>query len=620
MKKDICRLELVMDALNRGFIAIDKNKILRRINNKALDMTGMAINDEIKHPSGVLEKGDIVVILDNDMGNDDGNLTSSDLKLLNIHDKDIEQGDAILVAGVYKSKVEPMYKYFREHQSVPNIKMKCSIKGHDIVASIQGDARNMNIAINGENYIINYQNSVGHMVIVDGNTGKIKFIQARGYSVRGETVKEILCGHRFLAKPIKADDIRDSIIGKPYTNFFDETNITESLCKIVEGKEVCLREKLYEINKRIFLCDVLPYYEIDDNDKEIKDEILGAYIVLQSSKDLEALLDNRNNIIETIESNFRKQIIKSKGEDSKGSRFIGNSIQANEVRYLSHKAAKNKFNVLLTGESGTGKSMLAKEIHKLGDAEKPYVEVHCNAITNSLFESELFGYVAGAFTGASQNGKMGYFEEANGGTILLDEIGEIPPEIQVKLLQVLQEKVIYRVGSSKPTKIDVRVIVATNKDLAEEVKNGKFRQDLFYRINIFPINIVPIRERKSDIYTMASILLKRVCNEYNIPEKQLSGEAMNKIMSYNWPGNVRELENCIERAVVLCESNLIYPEHLNILSGEKQKTFKEQIEEEEIRIIRTYLDRTNGDKLKAAKELNISKSVFYEKLKKYNIS
>lgn len=166
---------------------------------------------------------------------------------------------------------------------------------------------------------------------------------------------------------------------------------------------------------------------------------------------------------------------------------------------MAWKAANSRFNVILTGESGTGKSKLAREIHNAGeDPGSPFIEVNCNAIAPTLFESELFGYVRGAFTGAKSEGNVGYFEAADGGTIFLDEIGEIPPEIQVKLLHVLQNKIIYRVGSSKPVKVDVRVIAATNKNLEEEVAMGRFRQDLFYRINVFPIDIPPLRERKAD--------------------------------------------------------------------------------------------------------------------------
>ena len=178
---------------------------------------------------------------------------------------------------------------------------------------------------------------------------------------------------------------------------------------------------------------------------------------------------------------------------------------------------------------------------------------------------------------------------------------------------------IYRVGSSKPIKVNVRVIAATNKNLEEEVAKGNFRQDLFYRINVFPIEIPPIRERKADLYLLINQILKKVCDSYGFESKQFSGEALRMLISYNWPGNVRELENAIERAVTLCDSNIIYPEHLKIYSEEIPTTMKEMLAREEERILEMTIIKNNGDKQKAMKELDMSRSVFYDKLKKYNI-
>lgn len=277
--------------------------------------------------------------------------------------------------------------------------------------------------------------------------------------------------------------------------------------------------------------------------------------------------------------------------------------------------------MILTGESGTGKSKLARAIHNAGEGSQnsPFVEVNCNAIAPTLFESELFGYVGGAFTGAKSDGHVGYFEAADKGTIFLDEIGEIPLEIQVKLLHVLQNKIIYRVGSSKPVKVDVRVIAATNKNLEEEVAMGRFRQDLFYRINVFPIDIPPLRERKADLYVLINQLLKTICDNYGLEQKQFSGEAIQKMVAYDWPGNVRELENAIERAITLCDSNIIYSEHLRIGKGAVPTTMKEMLAKEEERILEMTLIKYNGDKQKAMTELDLSRTVFYDKLKKYKI-
>ena len=297
--------------------------------------------------------------------------------------------------------------------------------------------------------------------------------------------------------------------------------------------------------------------------------------------------------------------------------FIGRNPSMAEVKRLAYKASQTMFNVIITGESGTGKSRLAKNIHNMGNPGAPFVEVNCNAIAPSLFESELFGYAPGAFTGAATGGKAGFFEEANGGTIFLDEIGEIPPDIQVKLLHVLQNKRIYRVGSSKPIDVNVRVITATNRNLEEEVRQGRFRQDLYYRINVFPICIPPLRQRKDDLYVLINSILSDICVRYDMKPMLLSEEALNKMMRYSWPGNVRELENVTERAITICDSPVIYSEHILIHDDEEEgKTLKEQLLKEEKRIIAEALTRNKGSRQKAMEELGLSKTVFYEKLKK----
>ena len=198
-------------------------------------------------------------------------------------------------------------------------------------------------------------------------------------------------------------------------------------------------------------------------------------------------------------------------------------------------------------------------------------------------------------------------------------IGEIPLDFQVKLLHVLQNKIIYKVGSSKPIKVDVRVIAATNKNLEEQVALGKFRQDLFYRINVFPIEIPPLRERKEDLYMLINQILRKTCKVYGLEQKQFSEEAFKKLMSYSWPGNVRELENAIERAITLSDSNIIYSDHLRIGNSSVPKTMKEALEREEARVLKDTLFRFNGDKVKAMTELEMSRSVFYSKLKMYDI-
>jgi Nif-specific regulatory protein len=240
--------------------------------------------------------------------------------------------------------------------------------------------------------------------------------------------------------------------------------------------------------------------------------------------------------------------------------------------------------------------------------------------------------VGGSFTGALAKGKRGYFEEANGGTIFLDEIGEIPLTSQVKLLQVLQSKKIYRVGSAKPIDVDVRVIAATNMDIKEAVREGRFRKDLYYRLNVFPIYIPPLRDRKGDLRELTDLFLESACKENGVALKTLSEGAYRKIMEYPWPGNVRELENVIMRAVALCEAPMIYEDYLALDEFETtedveetlselsdEKTLKEKMDQVEKQLILKAIDKCGGNNQEAIKMLGMSKTAFYEKLKKYGL-
>ena len=268
-------------------------------------------------------------------------------------------------------------------------------------------------------------------------------------------------------------------------------------------------------------------------------------------------------LIEAIE---RSRVVreKSKQQTSKietKKEFIANSCSIKQVLDIALKVAKTDASVLLLGESGVGKEEFANFIHKNSNRnEKPFVAINMSAIPENLVESELFGYEKGAFTDAI-NQKIGLFESANGGTLFLDEIAEMPYHLQAKLLRVLQEKEMFRLGGTKPIKLDIRVISATNKNLKNFIEEGKFREDLFYRLNTIPLNIPPLRERKDDIIPISEMVLDKVIKNYNLDNKVLSDEVKNELLTYEWPGNVRELISVIERAVILSDK-VITPKDL----------------------------------------------------------
>ncbi len=308
--------------------------------------------------------------------------------------------------------------------------------------------------------------------------------------------------------------------------------------------------------------------------------------------------------------------------------LIGNSSQMQEVFEMVHRVAESRATVLLRGESGTGKSMIAKAIHfNSKQAKGPFVSVNCSALPESLIESELFGHEKGAFTGATGT-KRGRFELANKGTLFLDEIGELPHSVQVKLLNVIQDREFQRVGGTRTVKVDVRIIAATNKNLEEAMKRGEFREDLYYRLNVFPIYLPPLRERKSDIVALAEHFLEKFCREHGKEIKQFSSAAVDCLMQYNWPGNVRELQNCIERAVIICDEEILRVHHLpqniqRLMESEsnpaRRRSFQEAVENFEKELIVEALIETRGNQTRAAKLLNTSLRIINYKIKKYGI-
>ena len=306
--------------------------------------------------------------------------------------------------------------------------------------------------------------------------------------------------------------------------------------------------------------------------------------------------------------------------------IVSKSDIMRELKELTARAAKTNSNVLILGESGTGKELFAHAIHNNSKRKNfPFVKVNCGAIPFELLESELFGYEEGSFTGAKKGGKIGKFKAADGGTIFLGEIGDLPMNMQVKLLRVLQDKEIERIGSNYSEKIDVRVIAATNKDLEKMVSEGLFRLDLYYRLNVVSIKIPPLRERKEDIPILANYLIKKISEAENVRVDKILDETLEYLKKYDWPGNVRELENILERAINFLDRDVVIrPQHLpskitGISSYKEIKSLKSVLEEVEKQTIIDSLIIANGNKTLAANILDISRTSLYEKIMKYNI-
>ena len=355
---------------------------------------------------------------------------------------------------------------------------------------------------------------------------------------------------------------------------------------------------------------------------------LGAYSYLQKhckNDEIKVAVRNAMNLRNASRENqhLRRELKRKRGV----TKIVGNSVRMQSVYRMVDKISATGATVLLTGESGTGKELIARTIHDRSErSDKPFVAINCGAIPETLLESQLFGHVKGSFTNADRE-HDGFCRQAEGGTIFLDEIGETPLAIQVKLLRMLQEREIYPVGSSKSVKVDLRVIAATNLDLEQEVERGNFRKDLFYRLNVIPIDLPALRDRVDDIPLLCDHFLRKYWPEYPGKVGQaIDDDAMNLLVGYPWPGNVRELENVIERATIVRDDNRISRQDLPVSLTETPGVVEDRVllgthvrlEDIERRHILTVLESVGGHKKQAAEILDINPSTLYRKLLRYD--
>ncbi len=397
--------------------------------------------------------------------------------------------------------------------------------------------------------------------------------------------------------------------------------------KMPDKTGIEILEEIKKINPEINFVIITAYGTIENAVKAMR---LGADDYLAKPVDLDELDLIIERIIEKKNLKSENMLLKSQLQDKfKISSIISYSAKMQDVVNLAVRVAESKATVLISGESGVGKEVLAKSIHYLSQRkDKPFVAVNIPALSVNLIESELFGHEKGSFTGAEKMRK-GRFELADKGTIFLDEVGDIPMSVQVKLLRVLQEQQIERVGSTEKINIDVRIIAATNIDLEKRIKEGFFREDLFYRLNIVSIKIPPLRERREDIFPLIDLFIKKFGKENSKENIEISKEVADLLIKYNYPGNVRELENIIERSVVLARNNIItlndLPMSVKGFAEEKKsietnsENLNEQVEELEKKLIYDSLKKTKGNQTQAGKLLGITERNLRYKLKKYGI-
>jgi len=361
------------------------------------------------------------------------------------------------------------------------------------------------------------------------------------------------------------------------------------------------------------------------------DKVIAVFgIILVKSSDSESVLE-KLSLLTTKLKMYEDELKSLRSSNYDFENMVGSSREIHSIRREAEKAAGNNFTVLITGESGTGKELLAQSIHSASDrSEQPFVRINCAAIPKELFESELFGYEKGSFTGASIKGKVGKFELANRGTIFLDEIGDMPLELQPKLLRVLELKEFERVGGNRVIKSDFRVIAATNRPLEEMMKSGEFRQDLFFRLNVIPFKLPPLRERREDVSELIHYFVERTLKNNKMYGRDIkfSDDALERLVSYDWPGNTRELQNVIDRTLATMESDVVEVSDLPLqVQVKKSKSIQfrhnslsEYMEDVERKLIRDVLKATKGNKSHAADKLGIHRTLLYKKMKKLGIS
>lgn len=440
-------------------------------------------------------------------------------------------------------------------------------------------------------------NATSDGVLVSGVSGKVKYCNNRASHLFGLTPPEI--------------------VGRPINEILNnraaENTITNGIPEISE----CI------IGNKKCVISHIPIKKARDHHYSITGVVSTIY--LDENVFTEEIAAKLLSLKQQV--NYYRSELEKKGGESSFKQILSRNPEFNNMKSEAYQIARSSSTVLLTGESGVGKDMFARAIHSSSPRSKyPFVKVNCAAIPETLLESELFGYAPGSFTGASKKGKPGYFEQAHKGTIFLDEIGDMPLSIQVKLLQVLQEKRFMRVGGTSAQTVDVRIIAATNKDLREAINNGSFREDLFYRLNVIEFHLPPLRERFEDIVPLANKFIEKYNHILGAHVTGINKEACTALQRHSWPGNIRELENAIERAANYVWDGEIGVEHLpvHLFQSEARKiepsNYRSALSDVDKNIIIGALQKTKGNKSAAARMLNLSRSAFYDKLSKYGLN
>ncbi|HHW18166.1 MAG TPA: sigma 54-interacting transcriptional regulator [Firmicutes bacterium] len=618
--------ENIFNVLREGVIVVQEDGSILYANQRSKALLGLGESVGPGHGPGTASPGDIVLLADSCLGADDGGLSPKDLTLLGIASPQVAPGQAVIAIGVLNGPPGTGTCLTRTHPSSEPLLLYrlwpgLDGKSHKLSVRLSEAEKHASISVDNLRFDFEYQIAVGHMVLLDPETLSVKFYQTLGYTARGEDPRRILLGGEFRAKrPGKAPmDIVGEKIWKVCPDGLDSSEIA----RVFAGEVAHIGPKEGYINGIPLRYAIVPIRA-----PEVTEKIVC--ILLNDLVEVKELAERVDGAL-TYASVLRMRLGKSISAHPAFSRIVGKSRLLAECVRLAEKIAPARCNVLLLGESGTGKNLFAKAIHQASPRQKgPFIVVNCAAIPPTLMESELFGYAPGSFTGALKGGKKGKFQEANGGTLLLDEVSELDPACQAKLLHAIEEGTIQPLGSTSNQKVDVRIIAATNQDLRKLVAEGKFREDLYYRLNVFPIEIPPLRERPEDIAELVETFLQTFSAMYG-KRLRLTEACFHALLTYTWPGNVRELENVLERAAALTDDGLIdlryMPPHIRAddhsaavdIPSVYPLSLDEARKDAERNAILQAIQYCHGNHTKAMKILKISRTTFYQKLKELNI-
>ncbi len=616
-------LAKITDLIDEGLILVDRNGMIRVYNDKARRIFRIDPPLGPGHGAGVVQRGDVVLLADNELGRDDGGMTAQDLAHLGIDPRGIIPGSSIVVCGrVGAPRGRAVWQVGLTNQ---DLAISTMVNGTNVRVALDGRRCQFSICVGDEEYPYRYQVAAAHLVVLDASTGAVKFYQTRGYTARREDARAVIQGEPFRAK---GDDLpRLNLLNRHILEVHPEGVGIKGMMEMLAGsQDVGYSRREYEINGWPVRCSLHP---LEDDG-----QVIGAVLLVEDITELKLIsseLDQAVALVSKLEKQAQSTLVKPEGFSG----LIGHHPKFMQALTMAARATQSSSTVLLLGDSGTGKGLLARAIHDQSPRRAgPFIYVNCAAIPETLLESELFGYEEGAFTGARRSGKPGSFEMAHRGSIFLDEIGELSLPLQAKLLHVIQNKTMRRVGGVDEIRSDTRIIAASNRNLEAMVREGGFREDLFYRLNVLPIRLPSLCERGDDLLELAVSLLPKVCETVGVGPKQLTQEVMQALMSYQWPGNIRELENVLERCVNLAEGELVCLQHLPEMIQEafeggasggwcdvkRVGSLDQMVNELEHHALVLALTQTHGNKHEAQRLLGLKRSAFYDKLKRHGMT